>query len=491
VALGVGRGRLLRQLLTESAVLALAGGAVGLLLAYCLLHLLRGVAGPALPSYAVLSLDPGVVLLTAVVSLGTGLAFGVAPALSVDRLDTQGALREDARGASEGHRPRRLRGVLVAAQMAVCVTLLAGAGLLARSLWEMAARPLGFDPNGVLSATARLLPQDYPTLAARTRFREQLLERLRTVPGIEAVAIANKPPALDPRRDGFAIEGRPEGAAQKMVVYASVSDDYFRTLRIPLRQGRTFDASDVENAPPVTVISEGLARRYWPDGGALGARIRLGGQLVTVVGVVGDVRLDLSELDSEPMAYRSHRQESTGRLCVLIRTARGGPLALVKPLERELAAVDPTVPVQQTRDLATLVEDVLGSRRLPLMLISAFGTLALLLASVGVYGMFAGMAAAREREFAVRVALGSGPGAIAGLLLRQGFGWMAVGLLAGGVGIVLASGLLRGLVHGVPAFDPIALGGAFVALVACATLALVVPVRRAARVDPIAALRAE
>jgi ABC-type antimicrobial peptide transport system permease subunit len=174
-----------------------------------------------------------------------------------------------------------------------------------------------------------------------------------------------------------------------------------------------------------------------------------------------------------------------------VRAAQGDPLALVKPLEREVAALDPTVPVQLTRDLATLVEDVLGSRRLPLLLIGAFGTLALLLASVGVYGMFAGMAAAREREFAVRVALGSGPGEIARLLLRQGFGWMAAGLAGGGLGIVLAVRLLRGFVHGVPAFDPLALGGALAALVACATVALLVPVRRATRVDTIAALRAE
>ena len=490
VALGVGRGRLLRQLLTESAVLALAGGAAGLLLAQWLLHLLRGLAGPALPSYAVLTLDPGVVLVTAAASIGTGLAFGVAPALSVERLDAQGALREDARGASEGHRPRRLRGVLVAAQMAVCVTLLAGAGLLARSLWEMATAPIGFDAEHMLSATVRLLPSDYPTLESRTRFRERLLERLRTLPGVLSVAIANKPPALDPRRDGFAIEGMPEDSVQKMVVYASVSDDYFRTLKIPLRRGRTFDASDVENGPPVAVIGEGLARRYWPGDDPLGARIRLGGQLVTVVGIVGDVRLDLSQLEPEPATYRSHRQESTGRLCVLIR-AQGDPLALVKPLEREVAALDPTLPIQTPRALATLVEDVLDSRRLPLMLIGAFGTLALLLASVGVYGMFAGMAAAREREFAVRVALGSGPGAIAGLLLRQGFGWMAAGLLAGGLGIVMSARLLRGWVHGVPAFDPIALGSALAALVACATVALLVPVHRATRVDPIVALRAE
>jgi ABC-type antimicrobial peptide transport system permease subunit len=216
----------------------------------------------------------------------------------------------------------------------------------------------------------------------------------------------------------------------------------------------------------------------------------LGGRLVTVVGVVGDVRNDLARPDAEPMTYRSHRQESTQRFCVLLRT-HGDPLAVVRPLQREVAALDPSLPVQQAMTLDAAVGEGLAARRLPVMLMTAFSALALLLASVGVYGMFAGMAAAREREFGVRMALGSRPSAIAGLMLRQGVGWMAVGLSGGALGITLVVQLLRGMLYGVPPFDPIALGSAVAILVGCATVALLIPVRRAMRVDPMVALRAE
>ena len=188
-----------------------------------------------------------------------------------------------------------------------------------------------------------------------------------------------------------------------------------------------------------------------PPARRLGARIRLGGRLVTVVGVVGDVRNDLARPDAEPMTYRSHRQESTQRFCVLLRT-HGDPLALVRPLQREVAALDPSLPVQQAMTLDAAVGEGLAARRLPVMLMTAFSALALLLASVGVYGMFASMAAAREREFGVRMALGSRPSAIAGLMLRQGVGWMAVGLSGGALGITLVVQLLRGMLYGVPPF---------------------------------------
>jgi predicted permease len=491
VALGAGRRRLVRQLLTESAVLAVAGGAAGLLLAQSMLSFLRGPAGPVLPAYTRLSLDPGVVLVTAVVALCAGLAFGVVPALSIGRSDAQGMLREEARDASEGRRPRRVRGVLVAGQLALCASLLAGAGLLARSLWEMATAPLGFDPKGVLSARFRLSTPDYPMLEARARFREQLAERLRLLPGVEEVATANKVPTVEnPRHDPFTIEGEPPPASPLFVAYANVSDDYFRTLRIPLLKGRTFDASDQEGGPATAVISETMARRYWPDGEPLGSRIRLGGVPLTVVGIVGDVRNDLAQPDSEPMAYRSHRQEATQKFCVLLRT-RGDPLALVRPLQREVAALDRAQPVQYAMALDAAVGEGLASRRLPVVLIGAFSALALLLASVGVYAMFASMAAAREREFGVRMALGSRPTAIAGLMLRQGAGWMAAGLLGGALGVAAVVQLLRGWLFGVPPFDPIALGGAVAILMGCATVALLIPVRRATRVDPMAALRAE
>ena len=489
VALGAGRRRLVRQLLTESVVLALCGGAAGLLLAQSLLALLRGVLRSLLPAYVQLSLDPGAVLVTGLLAVGTGLAFGLAPALSIGRSDAQGALRDDARGASEGQRPRRLRGVLVAGQLALCASLLTGAGLLARSLWEMARTPLGYDASSVLVGRLRLSTPDYPTLQQRSDFRDQLAEKLRSLPGVEAVATANKVPTVEtPRQDPLVIDGAEPVSLS--VAYAGVSDDYFRTLRIPLRQGRTFDTSDRVGTPATVVVSESLARRYWPDGRALGARVTLGGVPVEVVGVVGDVRNDLARPDAEPMAYRSHRQESTQRFGVFIRT-HGDPLAFLKPLQREVATLDPTLPVQQPMTLESAVGGGLAGRRLPVLLMTAFSALALLLASVGVYGMFASMAAAREREFGVRMALGSRPSAIARLILRQGAGWMAAGLSGGALGMILVVQLLRGWLYGVPPFDPIALGGAVLMQIGCGALALLIPLRRATRVDPMVALRAD
>ena len=302
--------------------------------------------------------------------------------------------------------------------------------------------------------------------------------------------MVNKAPTVSPRHDPFALEGAETSATQVMVAYASVSDDYFRTLRIPVLEGRTFDASDQEGSPATAVLSESLARRHWPPGAAVGARIRLGGDTVTVVGVVGDVRNDVARRAGEPMAYRSRRQESTHVLCVLLRT-HGEPLSFVRPLQREVAALDPSLPVQQPMALEALVGEGLAARRLPVALMTVFSVLALVLASLGVYAMFASLAAAREREFGVRMALGSPRRAIGGLLLRQGAGWMAAGLSGGALGVVLVVRLLRGWLYGVPPFDPIALGACLATLVGCAVLALLGPLRRAMSVDPATALRVD
>jgi predicted permease len=493
VALGAGRGRLVRQLLAESTLLALAGGAAGLVLATAGLAVLRGLALPTLPAYADLSLDRGAVLVTFVLALCTGIVFGVAPALSAGRSNAQGMLREEARGASEGHRSRRLRGILVAGQIALCVSLLAATGLLARSLWALTAKPLGFDPDGVLTAAVELPPGAYSADDARLRFYQQFEERLRALPGVTGVATASAPPGAVTSRNGFSIEGSPwaPGEAMPFVLYASVSDGYFRTLGIPFRAGRTFAPTDRLDAPPAVVISEGMARRYWPHGNALGAHIRMGpdpnSPWITVIGIVGDVRNGPAQPEPEPTAYGSIRQFVWGGF-VMLRT-RGDPLALVKPVRRELAALDPGVPLHEVTTLRARVDKGLAARRLPVVLMAAFGALALLLASVGVYAMFASMAAAREREFGVRVALGSSRGAIAALVLRQGGLWMALGLAGGAVGVVVVARLLRGLLVGVAPSDPVALGAAVVILLIGGTVALLVPVRRATRADPIAVLR--
>jgi putative ABC transport system permease protein len=494
VALGAGRGRLVRQLLTESMLLALAGGAAGVLLATLGLAALRGLARTALPSYADLSLDAGALLFTGLLALATGLAFGVAPALSVSRADPQGTLRDESRGASESRRSRQLRGLLVAGQIALCVSLLAGAGLLVRSLVSMTSSPLGFDPNGVLSVAVPLPRSGYPSDAARARFMEQFEERLRALPGVSAAASAGQLPTRVRARNGFLVEGAPPAPADaRPAIYTvEVSDSYFRTMGIPLRAGRTFGPEDRPGAPFSVVISESAARRYLGDRDPIGARVRLapdsGAPVVTVVGVVGDVRNDPAK--PEPMMYMANRQAPWNGPFFVVRT-RGGaaPLALVSAVRRELAALDPRVPLHGAMTLDALVADNLSGRRLPVVLMAAFGALALVLASVGVYAMFAAMAAAREREFGVRVALGSTRRDIAALVLRQGGVWMAVGLAAGAAGVVVVSRMLRGLLFGVPPFDPVALGAALALLLVAASVALLAPVRRATRVDPISVLR--
>ena len=490
IALGANRGRLVRQLLTESAVLALLGGTAGLLLADGLLSVLEKVAPAALPAHVNLSLDTGVIGVTAVVSIVTGLAFGVVPALSVDRADNGVMLRGGARGASESRRPRRLRGGLVAIQLALCAALLVGAAVLSRSLWQMMTAPIGLDPVGVFSATLRLPTARYPTLESRSDFQQRLIERLRRLPGVESVALANKVPTISPRREAFLKEDAAPGTAQTVVLYAAVTDDYFRTLRIPVRRGRTFEGSDRQGSPPVVVISETMARRYWPAGDALGARIRLNDTVATIVGIVGDVRNDLAKFDADPMVYRSFRQESTWVVAILVRV-QGEPLAVTQSVDREVAAIEPELPLQNTLALEEAVGGGLAARRLPVALLSGFGVLALLLSSLGVYALFASMAAAREREFGVRMALGSSACGVAALLMRQGAGWMALGLAGGAAGAWLQMRVLGSLISNVPPFDPVAAAIAATILLLAAALALVIPIRRATRVDPIIALRAE
>ena len=494
VSLGAGRGRLVRQLLTESVLLALAGGAAGLLLATAGLRLLRGLALTALPTYADLSLDAGAVLVASALALATGLAFGAGPALAVGRADPQGTLRDETRGASESPRSRRLRGVLVAGQLALSVSLLAAAGLLARSLWVMTTAPAGFNADGLLTFRVQLPNATYPTPESRVRFHDAFAERLRALPGVSGVAVATELPTTVSNSNGLFIEGAPWGAGEAVpfILTARVSDDYFRTMGIPVRQGRAFTTADRIDAPPAIVITEAMARRYWPNGDALGARVHIGppnpdAPRLTVVGVVGDVRNDPTPLGPEPMMFLPLRQQPYGN-AFAVRTA-GDPLALAGAVRRTLGAIDPALPMHELSTMRAVVDGGFAARRLPVVLMMAFGALALLLASVGVYAMFASMAAAREREFGIRVALGSSRRAIAALVLRQGGVWMSVGLAVGAVGVVLAARLLRTQLYGVPAFDPVALGLALAALLVCAGVALLVPVRRASRVDPITVLR--
>ena len=493
-ALGAGRGRLVRQLLTESTVLAVTGGVAGIVIASVTLDRLGQFAARALPGYVTLSLDWGAVLVTGAVAIGTGLLFGAAPALSIERSQAQSTVRDESRGASESRRSLRLRGVLVAGQMALCLSLLVGAGLLARSLWTMTGQSLGFEPQGLLTATLQLSTRDYATPESRALFRDHLQERLRSLPGVRAVATATSIPTAVRQRSGVTLEGAPASGGQPFVITTAVSDEYFRTLQIPLRRGRSFGPQDLPNTPRTLVISESMARRFWPDGDAIGQRVRLGpnpqAPLNEIIGIVGDVRNDQTRPDAEPMAYGSTRQSGAPIMTILIR-AEGDPVALATPMERAVAGLNPGIALQRVMTMSVVLGEGLAGRRLPVLLMTGFGVLALLLASVGVYAMFASLAAVREREFGIRLALGSRPGAIAALVLRQGAVWMAAGLAVGALGIVVVARLVSNLLYGVAPFDPLTLAASATILIGCAAIALLIPVIRSMRVDAAVALRAQ
>ncbi|MES2523531.1 MAG: ABC transporter permease [Gemmatimonadota bacterium] len=493
VALGAARGRLVRQLLTESVLLSALGGILGVLLAAGGLALLRRLSLDIVPAYADLSLDPLVVAGAFLLALATGIAFGVAPAVTAARVDPQSALREEARGGTGTLRVSRLRGTLAAGQIALCVSLVASALLLGRSLWLLTNEPLGFDPDGVFTASFEVRAAEYPTTNARTAFTRLLDERIRAIPGVTDVAFSSALPSALSSRNGFTIDGQQlrSPADMPFVLYASVSGSYFSTLRVGLKEGRLFTSGDRAGAPTVMVISEAMANRYWPSGNAVGARIRMGpdpkSPLIEIVGVVADIRNDLTAAAAEPMAYGSSLQD-TGVDRLLVRTT-GDPVALAGPVQRELAALNPGMPLYQASTLRTSIDRGFAGRRVPLLLIAGFGGLALLLAAVGVYAMVANMVAARSREFGIRLALGAGRRSIMLLVLRQGGTWIGAGLVAGAIGVTLAVRLIRGMLYGVSPLDPLSIAGAAALLVVAAAIALFGPVRRAVQVDPITVIR--
>ncbi len=494
VALGAGRGRLVRQLLTESLLLSAIGGVIGLLLATVALRLLRGLAVSTLPAYADLTLDTGAVLVTSGLALLTGLAFGVGPALSAGRSDPQQSLRDESRGSSESRRTRRARGVLVAGQIALCVSLLAAAGLLGRSLWAITTAPLGFDSSSFLTFSLQLPNAKYPTVASRVQLHDDVESAVRALPGVKDVAVTSQFPTKVTNSNGFFIENSPWDQNQPVpfITTARVSDDYFKTLSIPLKKGRVFSSIDRPDASPVLIINEAMASKYWPNGNAVGAHVHVGppnpnAPWITIVGIVGNTRNDPTRLTPEPMMFFAQRQQPFGDN-VIIRTATD-PTSLTASVRKAIAAIDASLPMYNVATLDDVVGTTFAPRRLPVVLMSAFGALALLLASVGVYAMFATMTASREREIGVRIALGATRGEIASLIFVQGGVWMAIGLAVGSLGVVFAGRLLRTQLFGVPELDPLAIGAAVFVLVVCAGLALMAPIRRATRVDPISILR--
>ncbi|MFP2911563.1 ABC transporter permease [Pyxidicoccus sp. 3LFB2] len=494
-ALGAGRKRLVAQFLTESLVLSLAGGALGLLLAVWGTDVLLAVVGEGLPRAAEVRLDVPSLLFTAGVSLLTGVLFGLVPALQASRADLNAAMREGTRG-TEGRKAGRVRAALVVAQVALALVLLVGAGLFAKSFHALSEVEAGFTPEGVLTARVALPQAGYEDVARRASFMGELLSRLQALPGVESAGVANTLPLGGRASTTFLIEGRTRGPDETWprVEMRLVSAGYLRALRVRLREGRMLADSDTWDAPGAVVINKTFADLFWPKGDALGQRLQLHRpetRWATVVGIVDDMREWGLDEPAHPAAYYSAAQFPLYNLNLAVRAKSGNPEALRTAIEAEVRALDGNLPLFNVAPMVRLVDDSIGSRRLSALLMGLFAGTALLLAALGISGVIGYSVAQRTREMGIRMALGAARNDVLALVLGQGLKLAGLGVA---VGLVLSLGLaqlLTALLYGVTAYDPWTFVGVAVLLAGVAVLATWLPARRATHVDPIIALKSE
>lgn len=498
-ALGAGRWRLARQLLTESVVLGLLGGLGGVLFAYGATTVLLGVIGTTLPRAGEVAVDLTALAFSLAVSVLSGMLFGVFPAVWLTRADPAGALRTAGGRGLVSAANGRLRAALVVAEMAVCLSLLVGAGLLARTLAMVGAQNPGFSERGTLTARVNVSGARLPDGNALRAFQAKVLDRVRALPGvISAGAVLSLP--IDPGVRGnltFHIEGRvPAEPGEQVAGYQAASDGYFETMGIPVLHGRGFTAADTAEAAPVSVVSQAFAERYFPGEDALGRRITWGDpddretSWSTIVGVVGSVRLD--GLDAAPRieAYQPMAQAPWPFMAVVLRSSVR-PESLVEPLRRAIVEVSPTQPVEQIQTMEQILRDSLARRRATMLLLWAFAGLALAMSAVGLYGVMSFAVAQRSRELGLRMALGADGGSIRAMVMREAAVLLAAGVAAGGVATLILGRLIEGFLFHVRPGDPLAFAAAGAVLTAAALVAAWVPAHRASRTDPMRALRVE
>ncbi len=495
IALGAGRIRLMRQMLTESALLSLLGGAVGLLIASWGIRAILSFSPPNIRNLDSVTIDTRVLAFTTVVALLTSLLFGLAPALKISQAQPGAALKEG-RSASGGVSGRRLRSLLLITEFSLTVLLLAGAGLLLRSFSKLQAVDPGFDPARVLHM--QLTPARNGTADQWRVFYQQVSERIAALPGVEAAGLTEEI-FRSGNPDGLiTIEGgSPDSSATARIPFSEdvISEGFFQTLRVPLRKGRFFNAQDNQAAVRVTIINETMARRFWPGEDALGKRFKLGpaqstNPWLTVVGVVGDMRRQ--SLERQPIAqiFQPYLQSSARRLILLIRTT-GEPIHLAPVVRSEIRALDKTVLVNGIATLESQLDQRVAERRFQTWLLALFSALALLLAAVGIYGLMSYTVTQSTREFGIRMALGAQPRDLVRLVIGHGLVLSATGVVIGLVAAFALTRVLAGLLFGVTTTDPTTFLVAPLVLLLVALLACFVPARRATKVDPMVALRHE
>lgn len=494
-ALGASRGRLLRQMLVESTLLSLSGGALGVLAAAWMLDALVALRPERLEVLGRVSLDGAVLAFAAAVALVTGLVFGLLPAFQASGSRALESLRSGSRTDESGAFGRRFRMGLVAAEVALSFALLAGAGLLVRTVTQLGGVDPGFQADGLVAAFVDLPEWRYGDAASRSDFAETLKERVAALPAVRAVALASGVPPQSGVTfgAGLEVEGGPEPGpdAPKTYFGNEAGPDYFQVLGQPLVAGRGFTEQEIRDEAPVWVLGEATARRLFGDEEAVGRRVRFSGSETwhTVVGVARDVRLNgFSVFEDDLQLYGPLDPSSS---YVLIVRTTGDATTLVDPIRQLAAGIDPDVPVRRVATVASMMRGSVARQRFIMVLLVVFAGVAAVLAAIGLYGVLSSLVGRRTREIGIRMSLGADPGAILGMVLRQGAGATVLGLAAG-LGIALAGArIIASQLYGVGRFDPLTYGVTAALLVAIALLAAWLPARRAASVDPVEAMRAE
>jgi putative ABC transport system permease protein len=495
-ALGAGRLRIIRQLLTESVLLSTLGGGLGLLLAIWGIDLLGSMVPANVPRFSETRLDLPVLAFTLGATLLTGLIFGLAPALSASKLDLNEALKEGGRSASEGRARNRMRGLLIISEVALSLVLLVGAGLLIKSFMHLRNTNPGFNPDRVLTASLSLPSIKYKEDEQIVRFFQQAIARTAQIPGVEAVGtIMPLPFSGNAISISFNIDGQPEPAPGEEPVSGAriISPDYLRAMSIPVIKGRAFTEQDKADAPKVILINETLARKFFPNEDPIGKRLNLGINNIKgeIVGVVGDVRSSQLTKEAGPEFYVPDQYAAFGYASLVVRTSSDDPATIAPALRSAIQEIDKDQPLYEVRTMNSLVADSIARQRFSMMLIALFAVLALTLAAVGIFGVMSFLVTQRTHEIGIRMALGAQDSDVLKMIVRQGMALTLAGIAIGLVAAFALTRVMSGLLYGVSATDPLTFIVVSALLAAVALLACYIPARRATRVDPMVALRYE
>jgi macrolide transport system ATP-binding/permease protein len=496
LSLGASRSRLIRQLLTESLLLALVAGLAGVAMAYWTMDVIMAFVPPVdMPIDLGLRMDGTTLLFALAVSMATGVVFGLAPALQASGSQTINALKEEGRSVGGGRATGRLRNALVIAQVAVCLVLLVGATLFLRSFMAAQSLSPGFEADHVVTASMDMFPSGY-TGDRNREFQRRAVEAVAAIPGVSAAAFGTRLPLGfgGNNSTGIGVEGYVPRENEEIVInYTSIGPKYFATMGTPIREGREYLETDAPNAQRVIVINEAMARRYWPKGNALGGQIRMGQNLAEVIGVVADSKYSSINERPLPQLFFPLSRSDASTLRLFVRTT-GDPNPLVAEVRNAIRGLDPNLPLYDARTLTEHMQVAVFAQRMAANLLGAMGVLALLLAAIGLYGVMAYAVSQRTQELGIRLALGASPSSLLNMIVGQGMRLTTIGLAIGlalALGAFGSIGAVRTLLPGISPLDPVTFVSVPVVLASIALLASWIPGRRAGKVDPVIALRYE